>query len=324
MTARKVVAVVGATGQQGGGLAQAILADPAGEFALRAITRNPDSEAAQALRERGTEVVKADLADEASLRAAFEGADAAYLVTNWAELMDPKAEIDQAHAMARAAKAAGVGHAIWSTNDDSRQTIPADDERYPDVLGFKVPHIDAKASADAYFTEIGVPTTFLRTSFFWDNLASVMPLRRNEDGTLALALAMGDSRLSGIAAADIGKVVLSILKRREEFLGRTVSIAGEHLTGTQMAAQFSDVLGQTVTYHPLPVQSIREAGFYLADDVANMFQFFTEYEDVIVGPRDVSATRELHPELMTFATWAAQNRDRVQAAIAEQNWSQLL
>ncbi|MEU5264803.1 NmrA family NAD(P)-binding protein [Amycolatopsis sp. NPDC021455] len=80
------------------------------------------------MRERGAEVVKADLSDEASLRVAFEGVDAAYLVTNWAELMDPKAEIDQVHAMARAAKAAGVGHAIWSTLED---TAAPDSDRRP-------------------------------------------------------------------------------------------------------------------------------------------------------------------------------------------------
>lgn len=171
MSNTKIIAVVGATGAQGGGLARAILADPTGGFALRALTRKPDGDAAKALAAAGAEVVAADLDDEASLRRAFEGAHGVYCVTNFWEHFSPDREMAQAKAMAQAAKAAGVQHAIWSTLEDSRRFVPLSDERMPTLMGrYKVPHFDAKGESDHFFADAGVPTSFLLTSFYWENL----------------------------------------------------------------------------------------------------------------------------------------------------------
>src|SRR5438477_4398668 len=115
MADTKIIAVTGATGAQGGGLARAILADPSGGFTLRAITRNPDSDNAKALAAAGAEVVRADLDDEASLTAAFQGAYGAYCLTNFWEHFSGEKEEEQGANLARAAKAAGIQHAIWST-----------------------------------------------------------------------------------------------------------------------------------------------------------------------------------------------------------------
>ena len=158
----KIIAVVGATGQQGGGLARAILSDSNGEFVARAITRNPESDNAKALAAQGAEVVKADLDDPASVEQAFDGAYGAYCVTNYWEHFSPDREKAQAKAMADAAKAVGIQHAIWSTFEDTRDYVPLDDDRMPTLQGkYKVPHFESKAEANAYFE--GVPTTFLLT-----------------------------------------------------------------------------------------------------------------------------------------------------------------
>src|SRR5262245_42651519 len=124
----KIIAVVGATGQQGGGVARAILDDPDGGFAVRALTRNPGSQAAKDLAARGAEVVATNLDDEASVRAALDGAYGAYFVTSYWEYNDVAREQSQARNLANAAAAAGLRHVVWSTLPDTRDHIPLDDD----------------------------------------------------------------------------------------------------------------------------------------------------------------------------------------------------
>ena len=162
MADKKIIAVVGATGAQGGGLVRAILADPNGGFSARAITRNTSSEKAQALAKAGAEVVAADIDNQASLAAALKGAYGAYFVTFFWEHFSPEKEQAEIRTMAAAAKAADLKHVIWSTLEDSRQWIPLSDNRMPTLMGkYKVPHFDAKGESNKFFTEMGVPTTFL-------------------------------------------------------------------------------------------------------------------------------------------------------------------
>jgi uncharacterized protein YbjT (DUF2867 family) len=225
---KEIIAVVGATGAQGSGLVRAILADESGRFAARALTRDPNSEKAKALARAGAEVVAADVDDEASLARAFEGASGAFCVTFFWDHFSPEKEQAQAGAMARAAKRAGVKHVIWSTLEDTRRWVPVSDPRMPTLNGkYKVPHFDGKGEANQLFTDAGVPTTFLQTSFYWENLIHFgMGPKKGADGRLAITLPMGDKRLPGIAAEDIGKCALGIFKRGRELIGKTVSIAG--------------------------------------------------------------------------------------------------
>lgn len=314
MTDKKIIAVVGATGSQGGGLARAILADPDGGFAVRALTRNPDSEPARALAALGAEVVEADLRDEAGVTKAFEGAYGAFLVTNFWEHMSADQEKRDVATMARAAAAAGLAHVIWSTLDDTREHIPLHDDRMPTLLEhYKVPHFDAKAEADAFFADAGVPTTLLRTTFFWENLLGPMAPRRGEDGRLVLALAMGGSALAGIAAEDIGRTAYGIFRRGGQLIGRTVSIAGEHLTGAELAERFSEVLGEEVSYAPVPFDVLRAQPFPGAVELGNMFQYYAEVPEFNAA-RDIDAVRELNPDLQTFEQWLTAHKGAFAAA----------
>src|SRR5512139_1785559 len=202
MSPRNVIAVVGATGAQGGGLVRAILNDKDREFTARAITRDANSAKAKELAAMGAEVVAADVDDVESLKRAFAGAYGAYCVTFFWAHFSPEKEIAEAAAMARAAKRAGVEHVIWSTLEDTRRWVPVDDPRMPTLMGkYKVPHFDAKGEANYLFTGFGVPTTFLLTSFYWDNLIGFgMGPRKGPDGTLAITMPMGDKKLPGIVA----------------------------------------------------------------------------------------------------------------------------
>ncbi|MBJ7341112.1 NmrA/HSCARG family protein [Mycolicibacterium sp.] len=310
----KVIAVVGATGSQGGGLVRAILEDPAQEFRVRALTRSAQSANARELASAGADVVEADLENGPSLRAAFEGIDGAFVVTNyWApRTADDEAkrtrasmELTQADTAALAAKQAGVGHVIWSTLEDTREFFGSDDD-VPDVDGaYKVPHFDAKAEADALFREYDVPTTFLRTTLFYEGFTDSMGPRRREDGKLVLTLPMADQRLPGIAVADIGRTALGIFRRGAEFIGSTVSIAGDHLTGEQYAAAMGDALGEEVHYQPLGWNEFRAQGFPGAVEMGNMFQYYAQNSANFVGDRDLARVRELNPGLLSFRDWLA-------------------
>ena len=313
MADKKTIAVAGATGAQGGGLVRAILSDPSGGFAARALTRNVSSEKAKELAKLGAEVVEANLEDLESLKRAFKGAYGAYCVTFFWEHFSPEKEFSQASNMAHAAKHAGLKHVIWSTFEDTRKWVPLSDARMPTLMGkYKVPHFDAKAEADRVFKELGLPVTFLLTSFYWDNLIHFgMGPKKGPDGRLAFTLPMGDKKLPGMASEDIGKCAYGIFKKGREFIGKTVGIAGEHLTGAQMAAALAKALGKEVRFNDVPPDVYRSFGFPGAQDLGNMFQFKRDFQQDYCGVRNVAASRSLNPALQTFDQWLARNKDRI-------------
>ncbi len=313
MADAKIIAVIGATGAQGGGLVRAIQRDQASGFRARAITRNPDSEAARALSQLGAEVVRADVDDFESLEKAFAGAYGAYCVTFFWDHFSPVRELAEAKSMALAARNAGLHHVIWSTLEDTRKWVPLGDTRMPTLMGkYKVPHFDAKGEADDAFREAGVPVTFLLTSFFWDNFIHFgMGPARGQDGKLAITFPMGDRKLPGIAAEDIGKCAYGVFRKGADLVGRTVGIAGEHLTGAEMAAAFTRALGKEVTYQDVPPEVYRGLGFPGADDLGNMFQFKRDFNDYFCGVRNPAVARNLNPSLQTFADWLRENKERI-------------
>ena len=291
MAETKTIAVVGATGAQGGGLVRAILNDPAGGLSARAITRNVDSDKAKQLAAMGAEVVAADVDDQESLERVLQGAYGAYFVTFFWAHFSPEKEMAEARNMANAARATGIQHAIWSTLEDTRRWVPLSDARMPTLMGhYKVPHFDAKGASNKYFTDLGVPTTFLLTSFYWDNLIhfGMGPKRGGRRDSWRFTLPMGDKRLPGIAAEDIGKCAYGIFKKGAEYIGRTVGIAGGRLTGAEMAAELSRALGEEVRYNAVTPEAYRGFGFPGAEDLGNMFQFKRDFEDYYCGARDLA------------------------------------
>lgn len=316
MSDKKIIAVVGATGAQGGGLVRAILNDPNSNFAARAITRDVNSDKALALAQLGAEVVAANAHDVDSMKRAFAGAYGAYCVTFFWDHFSPEKEAAEAAAMVEAAKQANLQHVIWSTLEDTRQWVSLSDERMPTLMGnYKVPHFDSKGACNQLFTDAGLPTTFMLTSFYWDNLIHFgMGPKKGEDGTLVFALPMGDKKLPGIVAEDIGRCAYGIFQRGGELIGKTVGIAGEHLTGGQMAAALSEAFGQPVNYFAVPFEMYRGFGFPGAEDLGNMFQFKHDFEEYFCGARDLTFSRSLNPQLQSFAAWLAANKERIPLA----------
>ena len=313
MSGKKIIVVAGATGAQGGGLVRAILSDPAREFAVRGLTRDVNSERAQELTRMGAEMVACDAGDEPALARAYAGAYGAFCVTFFWAHFSPERELAEASAMARAAKTAGLKHVIWSTLEDTRKFVSLDDDRMPTLMGkYKVPHFDAKGEADDVFRSLGVPTTFLLTSFYWDNFIYFgSGPQKGPDGRYAITLPMGDEKLPGIAAEDIGRCALGIFKAGEEFTGRTVGIAGEHLTGAEMAAALGEALGMEVGYNAVEPAAYRSYGFPGAEDLGNMFQFNRDFSGYFCGVRGIALSRRLNPEMQDLKTWLAANATKI-------------
>ncbi|MGE0351935.1 MAG: NmrA/HSCARG family protein [Gemmatimonadales bacterium] len=313
MADKKIIAVIGATGAQGGGLVRAILADKQSPFRVRAVTRDVKSDKAKSLAAQGAEVVTGDVDDEASLRRAFAGAYGAFCVTPFWAHMSPEKELQEAQNLARAAKEAGVQHVIWSTLEDTRRFMPLSDDRMPTLQGkYKVPHFDVKGEANHFFSDLGVPTTFLQTAFYWDNFISFgSGPKPGPDGRLAITFPLGKARIPGIAVEDIGKTAYGIFKKGKELIGRTISISGENLTGEQMAAALSKALGKEVVYNDVSPEVYRGFGFPGADDLGNMFQFKRDFEKEYCGPRNRAEALKLNPELQTLDQWLARHKDQI-------------
>lgn len=313
MSEKKIIAVLGATGAQGGGIANAILDDPNSEFSVRALTRNVNSEKAETLRKKGAEVVSADVDDKSSLVKAFQGAYGAYCVTFFWDHMSPEKEQAQAKAMAEAAAEAGLKHVIWSTFEDTRNWVPLSDDRMPTLMEkYKVPHFDAKGEANAYFTEAGVPTTFLLTSFYWDNFINFgMEPQKGPDGKLGITIPMDDAKLPGIAAVDIGRCAYGIFKEGQDNVGKTIGVAGEHISGPEMASAFSKAFGEEIVCNSVPPDVFRSFGFPGADDLGNMFQFKRDFNKDYCTHRNVANSKVLNPSLVNFEEWLGQNKGNI-------------
>ena len=314
MSGKKVIAVLGATGAQGGGLVRSILNDKSGEFTARALTRDVNSDKAKALAALGAEVAAVDIDNEESLRKAFNGAYGVYAVTFFWDHFFFFLEMAQAQSIAKAAKDAGVKHIIWSTLEDTRKFIPLTDNRMP-TLGngkYKVPHYDGKGESNKFFTELNLPVTFLLTSFYWENFIYFgMQPKKGPDGKLMLTIPMGDKKLPGIAVEDIGKSAYNIFKKGSEFIGKTVGISGGHLTGKQLAESFTKTLGQEVVYNSVPFDVYRSFGFPGADDVGNMFQFKHDFEAAYCGARSLDFSKAINPELKNFDQWLSENKAKI-------------
>ncbi|HXD73468.1 MAG TPA: NmrA/HSCARG family protein [Vicinamibacterales bacterium] len=312
MADKKIIAVIGSTGSQGGGLANAILSDPNGGFAVRAITRKTDGDKAKALAARGAEIVKADLDDVESLKKAFAGAYGVYAVTNFWEHFSAEKEKTQAKNIADAAKAAGVKHVIWSTLEDTRKLMKSDDKRMPMLQEkYRVPHFDAKADADEYFK--GVPSTCLVTSFYWNNFYTFgLGPKKGADGKYSWTLPMGNAKMAGIAAEDIGAAAYGIFKAGPQYIGKTVGIVGENLTVQQMCDKISKVLGiPAIQYNAVEPDAYRKFGFPGADELGNMFQVYRDFENAVVAARSEQTTKQLNPKLQSFEGWLQAHKAEV-------------
>ena len=312
---KKIIAVAGATGAQGGGLARAILADPDGGFAVRALTRDPSSDAAKALADAGAEVVAGRPRRPGEPRAGVRrGVRRVLRHVLLGRTSRPSASRPRPRPWPGRRRAAGLRHVDLVDVRGHAQLVPLDDDRMPTLQGnYKVPHFDGKGEADDFFTDAGVPTTFLLTSFYWENFIYFgMGPARGEDGVLRVTFPMGDKKLPSIAAEDIGKFAYGIFKRGDEFIGKTVGMAGEHLTGAEIAAAFAKALGEPVEYNDVSPDIVSRLRLPRGRRRSGTCSSSSATSTTITAARAIlRSCGSSNPSVQTFDQWLATNVSRV-------------
>ena len=297
--AARLITVYGATGQQGGPVARALLASG---FAVRAVTRNPDSEKALALKKAGAELFKGDLDDRSTIDAAVAGAYGVFLVTDYFTILhrvhDDKVaeaeEVAQGKAVADASVRAGVKHFVYSGLPEAK-----------DIVHHPVPHFDGKAAVERYLDEIGLPNTSVRYTCYHENFTSYFKAQLQADGTYSITLPM-DGPLHSISVEDGGPVVAAVFKNPGEFIGRKFGITGDYKTVGEYAAVISKVTGKTVKYNQVPVEVFATFPFPGADELAYMFDFYKK-----ASFQDQALTKKLNPNVLSIEEWAQRNKDKL-------------
>lgn len=288
------ILVTGATGAQGGGVVRHLL--ERGRFAVRALTRNPDSARARQLAAAGVEVVAGDLADPASLPPALAGCHGVFGLTSFWEHFE--GELEHGENLVDAVAAAGVRHFVFST-------LPSVEAITGGELS--VPHFDLKARLERKTVALGIPATFVHVAFYYDNFIAFFPPRRQEDGSYLVSFPQGDTPLAAVAAEDVGGIVAAVFERPEEFVGRVVGVVGDDLPMTTYAAAMSRELGHEVRYAHMPREEFAHLGFPGAEELADMFDYYRRY--VPERSADLAASRAIHPGIQGFDAWLARHRN---------------
>ena len=274
----QLIAVTGATGQQGGAVARHLLANG---WRVRALTRDPGKPAARALAEAGAELFAADNDDLHSLDAAFRGAHGVYSVQNyWLPNVGAEGEIRQGKAVANAAKAAGVKHLVYSSVGSAHR-------------GMGQAHFATKYEIEGYLASLDLPRTVLRPVFFMENFNWQRP--QITTGTLTGMGLRPEKGMQMVAVDDIGAFAALAFGEPEKYLGQTIELAGDELTEAQTAAAFARVIGRPVRLAAPQMP----AGAAPAPEQLAMFQFFNGqgYD------ADIAALRRLYPPLKTLEQW---------------------
>jgi uncharacterized protein YbjT (DUF2867 family) len=281
MSDQRSVLVTGATGKQGGAAVEALLGRG---HRVVALTRNPESERAGRLADRGVKVVAGDFTDSDSLARAATGVDTVYAMTTPFEA-GIAAEIQQGLALAKAAKAAGVGHLIFGSVASADQDTG-------------IPHFDSKYAVEKHLASLGVPYTVVAPVYFMDNLLERWSLPALGEGKLAMALP-AERRLQQVAVSDIGAFAATLAERREAVFGKRYDIAGDDLTGTEAAAVLSRATGREIRYEGFPADVLRQD----SEDIALMFEWF----DRVGYSADIEALRREFPEVpwLTYEDWTS-------------------
>jgi uncharacterized protein YbjT (DUF2867 family) len=280
MSKSRRILVTGATGQQGGSVARHLIA--AGHH-VRALTRNPDSDAAKALASKGAEIVRGSFTDRASLKAALKGVDGAFLMgTSFEE--GTEAESEQGIAFVAAAKKAGIGHLVYtSVSDADRKT--------------GIPHFESKYEVEKHVVASGLPYTIMAPVFFFENHFAPFMVPGLQGGAYAVAMP-ADAKLQMISVDNIGQFGALVFAHPERFAGKRINIAGDEMTGTQYAEALSAASGKQIHYVEVPIDQVRQ----MSEDMALMYEWFTR-----VGySADIAGLRRANPEVswQRFSDWA--------------------
>ena len=297
----KTILVTGATGAQGGGVASHLLSS--GRYAVRCLTRKPQSDKAAALRQAGAEIVPGDFEDPSSLKAAMQGCYGVFGVTNYWEAFER--EVPQGKNLVDAVALSGIEHFIFSSLPSATKLTHGQ---------LDVPHIESKATIEEYARGLGLPATYVHVAFYYENFLTFFPPRRLEDGSYAFAFPQGDAPLATVAVEDVGGVVTALFDRGPDNQGRVLAIAGDEQPCQEYAATMSRITGQRIAYRHMPREAFAALGFPGADDLANMFELFRRF--IPSRRAEIEECRMLYPGIRTFETWLVENQERFRGVLS--------
>jgi uncharacterized protein YbjT (DUF2867 family) len=252
----QTILVTGATGNQGGTVARHLL--QRGKFKVRAMVRDENKPAAQALQQAGAELIKGDFNDRDSLDRALEGIYGVFSIQDFRD--GAEVEILQGKALADAAKASGVEHFVYSSVGSAERNTG-------------IPHFDSKFQVEEHIRALAQPTpatiyTILRPVFFFYNYNGMLPMVKN--GILPQPLSP-DTKLQQLSEEDYGKMVAEVFERPIDFAYRAIEVASVEMTMPEVAAAFSHVLGKRVEYQQIPFEAFEQQA---GEEVAIMYRWF--------------------------------------------------
>jgi uncharacterized protein YbjT (DUF2867 family) len=280
MTPKRSVLVTGATGQQGGAVAEALLSRG---HRVKALTRKPEGDAARRLASLGAEIVAGDLDNRAAIVKAARGVDSVYLMGNSYEA-GPEAETRQGIAAADAVKEAGVGHLVYSS-------VASADKKTG------VPHFESKYRVEKHVAGLGIPYTISAPVAFMENVVAPWAKGSLAQGTHAFAMPARRA-LQLVALADIGAFAASLIERREPVFGKRFDIAGDEISGEEQAKVLAEALGRPVAFREVPIAAVRQQ----SEDLALMMEWF----DRVGYDADIAALHNDFGDVRwhSFADWA--------------------
>jgi len=294
MSEKKKILVTGATGAQGGSVADFLL--KSGNYSVRAFTRNAGSDKAKTLTDNGIEVVEGSMDDVNSLTDAMKECYGVFGVTSFWEHFNK--EFDQGKNLVDAVSKSNISHFIFSTLPGAKKISKGK---------YIAPHLDLKGELEDYAKSLNLKATYLHAAFYYENFLSFFPPQKADDGSYSFGFPQSNN-LRAISVEDLGGIVLQIFEHPEEFIGRTVFAAGDSLTPAEYAAVMSDVLNKKVNFNFIPQEVFAGFGFPGADDLAAMFSFQQEF---LPPPhKDADECRKIYPGLKTFRQWMEGNKDK--------------
>ncbi|KAJ7600216.1 hypothetical protein C8J56DRAFT_1072978 [Mycena floridula] len=262
-TNKKIITVFCATGRQGSGAVKLLVED--GTYAVRAVTRNPESAASKDIAAKGVELVKADLNDRDSVLAAVKGSYGVIGITDfWTA--DGKEE-QQGYNIVDAAKAANVKHMTWSTLYHS---------------DLKVPHWETKANVDDYLKASGVPRTSVYTSWFWENIGAFVNLQRDSKGELFLDVspAATDGPIPCMAGEDVGAICAVALLNPKKYIGQDIKAVTSVTTPREIAKSLEEIVGEKINIKELSMKEFEESKATAWPELwLNYKWFYLNYKD---------------------------------------------
>lgn len=302
MANKPIILVTGATGSQGGGVAHFLA--KSGKYIVRGLTRDVHSKKAASLVSEGISLVEGNLDDKNSLLKAMKDCYGVFGVTNFWEHFEKEAQ--QGKNLIEAVKESNIQHFILSSLPPVNKISKGE---------LSSPHFDIKADYETYAKSLNLNLTIVHIAFYFDNFLSSLSIQKLEDGNFHFGFPQRENtKLGGVAAADIGGVVAAIYEKRNEFIGKTIRIVADAQYPKEYARIMSEILGVKVIYDYIDRKTFAGFNFPGASDLADMFEFYSLFITNEQGAMEES--KKLFPQIRNFETWLKENKSKFDTIIS--------